>query len=252
MSLNSTETAVPNFFADGSPFLEHPLLTAERTSLEVDFIESELRLKAGGRILDVGCGFGRHSIELARRGYQVTGIDPSLAMIVAARQKAQESGVTVDFRLEWGEYFQSKQSYEAAICLFTTLGQISDKGKNDSLVEQVYALLEPDACLVIEVPQREVAVRNLKKQESIGAGEQLIQVQRSYDAQTQIVTEKFRVGKEENQQTYWLQYRLYDRQELESRLKRAGFCVLAVYGDYMRACASDTGATLLAVARKVV
>lgn len=74
-----------NFFEDGSPFLAHPLLTAARTAAEVDFIAAELALAAGARLLDVGCGFGRHSIELARRGYAVTGIDPSASLPPWAR-----------------------------------------------------------------------------------------------------------------------------------------------------------------------
>jgi len=63
-----------NFFEPGSPFLKHPLLTPERTAAEIDFILSVLPLEAGDRILDIGCGFGRHSHELARRGFDVLGI----------------------------------------------------------------------------------------------------------------------------------------------------------------------------------
>ena len=52
---------------------------------------SELALPAKARVLDVGCGFGRHSIELARRGYWVVGVDPSVAMIAAAQERVAKS-----------------------------------------------------------------------------------------------------------------------------------------------------------------
>src|SRR4029077_4372889 len=51
-----------------------PFMTAEQTLREVDFIESSLALPKGGEVLDVGCGYGRHAIELVQRGLAVTGL----------------------------------------------------------------------------------------------------------------------------------------------------------------------------------
>ena len=82
--------STPNFFSPGSPYLDHPLLTPERTAAEIDFVLAQTALPPGARLLDVGCGPGRHSLELARRGYQVMGIDPSGAMIAAAKRTAKE------------------------------------------------------------------------------------------------------------------------------------------------------------------
>lgn len=67
------------------------------TLQEVDFIEAEIASDKRVRILDVGCGTGRHAIELARRGYQVTGIDLSANQLALAREKALAAGVQVDF-----------------------------------------------------------------------------------------------------------------------------------------------------------
>ncbi len=64
---------------------------------EVDFLEKELDGDKSKSILDIGCGTGRHAIELARRGYSVTGIDLSAAQLERARQKAKEAGVRVEF-----------------------------------------------------------------------------------------------------------------------------------------------------------
>ncbi len=65
---------------------------------ECDFLESELSGNKGAQILDVGCGTGRHAIEMAKRGYRVTGIDLSESMLKRAKEKAAEAGVSVDFR----------------------------------------------------------------------------------------------------------------------------------------------------------
>ena len=62
---------------------------------EVDFIEEELEFDKTKRILDIGCGTGRHAIELAKRGYKVTGIDLSKAQLKRACEKAKAEGVEV-------------------------------------------------------------------------------------------------------------------------------------------------------------
>jgi 2-polyprenyl-3-methyl-5-hydroxy-6-metoxy-1,4-benzoquinol methylase len=64
---------------------------------EVDFLEEELSHDRTKKILDIGCGTGRHAIELARRGYQVTGIDLSESQLARAREKALRAGVEVEF-----------------------------------------------------------------------------------------------------------------------------------------------------------
>jgi 2-polyprenyl-3-methyl-5-hydroxy-6-metoxy-1,4-benzoquinol methylase len=68
------------------------------TLQEVDFIEQEIGFDRTLEILDVGCGTGRHAIELAKRGYAVTGIDLSTSQLERAREKAEEAGVSVTFQ----------------------------------------------------------------------------------------------------------------------------------------------------------
>jgi len=67
------------------------------TAGECDFIEQEIRYNKSLRILDVGCGTGRHSIELSKRGYNVTGIDLSHAQLKRAKEKAEIEGLKINF-----------------------------------------------------------------------------------------------------------------------------------------------------------
>ena len=67
---------------------------------EVNFIEGEMDYDKKCKILDIGCGTGRHAIELAARGYSVTGVDLSDSMLEKARNKARNAGVKVDFKRE--------------------------------------------------------------------------------------------------------------------------------------------------------
>ncbi len=64
---------------------------------EVDFIEKEINHDKNCKILDIGCGTGRHDIELAKRGYNITGIDLSHSMIEKAKENAMKTNVNIDF-----------------------------------------------------------------------------------------------------------------------------------------------------------
>ena len=65
---------------------------------ECDFIEKEINYNKAARILDIGCGTGRHSIELSKRGYTITGIDLSESMLKRAKNKASDQNLKIVFQ----------------------------------------------------------------------------------------------------------------------------------------------------------
>ena len=84
---------------------------------ECDFIEKEIDYNKSARILDIGCGTGRHSIELAKRGYSLTGIDLSEAMLKRAKEKAKEEKVEVDFQREDARNLAFREEFDLAIMI---------------------------------------------------------------------------------------------------------------------------------------
>ena len=87
------------------------------TQGEVDFIESEIGHKKTVRILDVGCGTGRHAIELAKRGYRVLGVDLSDNMLARARENAILAGVDVEFLQGDARRLNFRNEFDLAIML---------------------------------------------------------------------------------------------------------------------------------------
>lgn len=218
------EPRVRQFFDEGSPYLGHPLLTAERTAAEIDEIE-KLVGSVSGRVLDVGCGFGRHSIELASRLADVTGIDPSAAMIEAARANAAAANQFVDFICMPAGDFREIARYDLAICLFTSLGQQTISARNDAphtaLLERVAKSLRPGGTFVVELFDKERAVPALIETEQLGP----TKVIRSFDKRESTITERFRT---QSGDIYRLIYRVFEKTELADLLYDAGFEVKQV------------------------
>ena len=104
------------FFDGHAPFYMQNVFT-RNTPAEVEFLLDELRLTTGARVLDLGCGTGRHAVELARRGCRMVGVDLSRGMLRQAQAAAQQAHVGVDWVQADATRFTAPDRFDAAICL---------------------------------------------------------------------------------------------------------------------------------------
>lgn len=105
---------------------------------ECDFLEQAFKRfseKKPLTILDVGCGTGGHAILLARRGYKVTGVDMSEAMIAIAREKAKREGLDIPLYISPMEDLEVHQQFDVAISMFNTINYVvSDQALERALI----------------------------------------------------------------------------------------------------------------------
>ena len=117
---------------------------------EVDFVERELAADRSKRILDIGCGTGRHAIELAKRGYRVTGFDLSEGQLRLAREKAAAADVTVDFQRRDATQPHFNQEFDAAIMFCEGAFPLMETDeKNYAILTHAAAALRPGGKLLL-------------------------------------------------------------------------------------------------------
>src|SRR3989442_4204244 len=126
---------------------------------DVDFIEAVFRrYRVNPRtILDLGCGTGNHDIPLARRGYQVTGLDQSPAMLSLARKKTAESRVPVRFVRADMRSFRLVRKFDAVLCMFGAFGYTLPLRASVRVLRTVRAHLSPSGLFLFVVSSRSCA-----------------------------------------------------------------------------------------------
>ena len=116
---------------------------------ECDFIEKELAFGKSLKILDVGCGTGRHAIELTKRGYNVTGVDLSESQLKRAREKAQAACLSIDFQCQDARNLPFDSEFDAAIMLCEGGFSLMETDEmNFEILKNVTKSLKPHAKLI--------------------------------------------------------------------------------------------------------
>lgn len=142
---------------------------ASGTDQEIGFLVDTLGLVAGMRVLDVGCGPGRHALAFARAGIEVVGIDLSPDFIALATESAQRESLAVEFRVEDVRTLDYDGEFDAVVCLcqggFGLLGGEDDAG----IIGRLTRALEPGGRLALTAFSSYFALRYVEPDETFDA-----------------------------------------------------------------------------------
>ncbi len=148
----------------GSAYLRYSFTKGTRQ--EIDFIVSELHLAPGMRVLDVGCGPGRHALELARRGIEVVGIDISQTFIDLAAQAADSEGLAALASFHRHDARQipqlegTREAFDAVICLCQgAFGLMRQNSEDELVLEGMASSLKTNGTLVLSAFNAYFAVK---------------------------------------------------------------------------------------------
>jgi SAM-dependent methyltransferase len=114
----------------------------DRTLAQVSQICRRANLSRPCRILDLCCGYGRHAVQLARRGHSVVGVDLSPAMLNKAELNARRAGVKLDLRLQDARA-PVNEKFDLVISLNTSLGYLPTLAENEEFVASIRRFLSP-------------------------------------------------------------------------------------------------------------
>ncbi len=236
-----------SFWEAFAPFL----FTAERIErarVEVDSVIKLLGVQPGTRILDLCCGVGRHSIELARRGYAVTGVDRTHAYLERARQQAQAENLAIEFVESDMRAFSRPGAFDGATNLFTSFGYFEDPADDLKAARNLFEVLKPGARAVIDVLGKEVLARTFvpRTWESLPDGTLVLQEHKLRSGWDWIENRFLLIGhKRRREMTF--SHRLYSGSELAALLRQAGFSEVALYGNLAGAPYDNRAERLVAV-----
>jgi SAM-dependent methyltransferase len=222
---------------------------------ECDMIEkafTEFGLAPITRVLDLGCGTGGHAIPLARRGYEVIGVDRSQGMLDAARPKVESAGVANRVTLVAGEITSvpAVARCDAALMMFAVLGYLATNTEVEMALASTRRNLRDGALLVFDVWHAPAVLRYPPGQRwkiVDRAGSSTLRLSAGeLDTQARTCTVSFRVMEiaggrvtHDTEEKHAMRY--FDRDELERLLACAGFELLRLGGfpDYSREPAAN-------------
>ena len=210
------------------PYLRGPE-EAERMALGAARVAG---VEPGARILDAPCGYGRHSLVLARAGYRVTGSDRSHVLLDEARRQGE--GLEIDWvEADYRKLPLPDARFDAVLNLFTSLGYLGREGDTEALHE-FRRVLRPGGRLVVETMHRDRLPRIFQPRDfnKLPDGSILLH-ERSFDPVASIESEEWTLFSPEEglrQTSYAL--RCYTATELVEMAGEAGFAEIACYGGF--------------------
>jgi cyclopropane fatty-acyl-phospholipid synthase-like methyltransferase len=202
-----------------------------QTAEEIEFVLRHVKPPTGGRLLDVPCGAGRHSLALSRQGFAVTGVDGSESLIADARREATEQKPSAEFHHRDMRDLPWPETFDGACCLGNSFAYLGDEG-DTAFLRAVFRALKPGGRFVLQTNLCAESVFTTRLQRAwFPMGDLLFLGDTDYDPAAGRLTSSYTLigqdGRRENKKAI---YRIYTYRELMAMFATAGFEDVRTFG----------------------
>ncbi len=227
-----------------------PAESFEQAKEQIDDIR-KLSGVGTGAVLDLCCGPGRHSVPLAKAGFDVTAVDLQAFLLGKAEEYATRENVAIEFVEEDMRQFKRTESFDLIINMFSSFGYFENPKEDIKVLENASHSLRSGGRIVLDIRGKEIhAMENVENfSHEMPNGDLIFHRTRTNDDWTRAHSTWVYVHGE-RAHTFALTYNLYSGAELRALLRKAGFSDVQVYGDLKGAPYNHKAKRLVAVAGK--
>lgn len=188
-------------------------------------------LKSGMNVMDSCCGVGRHSIELAKSGMKVTGIDITAPYIEAATETAGDMELDIDFVCDDVRKYVKKDHFDLAVNLYTSYGYFESQSDEEKYLQNIFDSLKSGGRFLIDTISKEALARDFVEDEWFEEEGNLICLGfEIIEEFSRLVNRWMIVSPDGTRQDYKFSHKIYSAVEIRLILSAAGFIDIEVFG----------------------
>jgi len=202
----------------------------EEAEILISFILSKINLSGDAKILDLGCGAGRHTLLLAKRGFQVTGIDQSAKLLSVAVDEAQKNGLHARFIKDDIRTVSFSEKFDVILNVFTSFGYFENDDDNFALFTNVEKHLSDEGVFVFDFLNAENVKRNLIPFSEDEIGDIVVKQSRKIEGNK--VIKEIVLLQNGERKNYRESVRLYSKTDLLGALNKNNLSVEMIFGSY--------------------
>jgi len=218
-------------------FVDNPThRPAYQIKAQIDGVERFLAMEPRSRVLDLACGSGRQTLELARRGHRVLGVDPSEEALAVARQGARQERLNIHFLKTDICQISYRAEFDVVVNLFAAFGYFPNEREDLKALEAVRKGLKPGGKFLMDLLNKEWLMRhfepNFWEQGEDGKGAVVLD-QISFNFETgRLDNHRTIVSKDGTRTPSFVSFRVYTLTEIKSLLAKAGLVYKQSWGGF--------------------
>lgn len=228
----------------------------EEACRQIDFLTHIHQISPPLDVFDLGCGDGRHAIELTKRGYRVTGLDLSEELLERARSRAQTLNISIEFIQGDMRDIPYTASFDLLVNFFTSFGYFQEDEENLRVLHAIARALRPSGRFLMDYLNRVHVLRTLVPHDQKEMDGIVIEQTRWVTGDPDRPGDHVRINKQvtmtegECRRTYEESVRMYTLEELNAMMADAGLTIRQTFGGFDECPVAPDAPRLIIIGRK--